>query len=54
MEEETITCNECSVEFTIVYEAIEGSPTVCPFCANSLSEEEWDEDTDPYSDAEED
>lgn len=54
MEEETITCNECNVEFTIMYEAIEGSPTVCPFCASSLSEEDLDEwesiEEEPYED----
>ena len=56
MEEETFTCNECAVEFTLVYDAIE-QPQVCPFCASPLEEdlvdleEEWDENPNPYGDS---
>lgn len=54
MEEETFTCNECTVEFTIVHEVADGSPTVCPFCSASLQEEELDEwgaiEEEPYED----
>ena len=58
MEEENFTCNECDAEFTIMYEAAQGSPTACPFCSAPLEddlpdlEEEWDENPNPYGDAE--
>ena len=56
MEEETFTCNECTVEFTLVYDAIE-QPQVCPFCASPLEEdqvdleEDWDNNPNPYGDS---
>ena len=54
MEEENFTCNECDAEFTIMYEAVQGSPTACPFCSAPLLEEEidgWEAiEEEPYED----
>ena len=49
--EKEITCSVCETEFTLIHEE-EDSPEYCPFCGNSLDENE-DDDID-WNDRDED
>lgn len=53
--EEEIVCEVCETEFTISHEE-EDKLAYCPFCGNSLNEEEdedvyWDSNPNPYGDS---
>lgn len=54
--EKEITCSVCETEFTLIHEE-EDHPEYCPFCGNSLEEDDnafWEDsssiDEEPYED----
>lgn len=57
MENEDFICENCETEFTLIYDKETDKPEYCPFCGNSLEQDDdadWvhteSMDEEPYED----
>ncbi len=53
MENEDFICENCEVEFTLIYDKETDKPEYCPFCSSSLEQEldSWEAiEQEPYED----